>query len=177
MVDPMLTILPMAKTFHIGMYNNRNSLLPVCYYNRLPAKCEVDLVIILEPQIGSGTTVSATIDLLKEWNEPNLRIKVVSIIASRQGCIHVLQQHPDIELIVVGIDDTFDEKTGDIIPGLGDVGDRLYNTYEVDHHLLSKASLEEQSSTLYEGDDGEANPIVERNGKHQKTKKRQKLKR
>ena len=54
-------------------------------------------------------------------------IKVVSIIASMPGLERVLQQCPGLEVFVGAADSGLD-KRGFIVPGVGDAGDRLYNT-------------------------------------------------
>jgi uracil phosphoribosyltransferase len=36
------------------MYRNKQSLLPVQYYNKLPKECNADVAIILEPVIATG---------------------------------------------------------------------------------------------------------------------------
>lgn len=141
MLDPMLTVLPMATVHHIGMYRNPESLLPVLYFNKLPPKCESDVAIVLEPQIGTGATVIAVVDLLKEWfstreaaangnggggsSAPRPRIKVVSVIASREGVDKVLAAHPDIHVVVAAVDDGLDNNLP--VPGFGDPGNRMYN--------------------------------------------------
>ena len=38
MVDAMLELLPNSDVFHIGMFRNEASLLPVQYFNKLPKK-------------------------------------------------------------------------------------------------------------------------------------------
>ena len=68
MVDAFQTVLPQSAVHHIGMYNNKSvSLLPVLYFNKLPAHSGADVVLILEPQIATAGTVRATVDLIKEW--------------------------------------------------------------------------------------------------------------
>ena len=41
-------------TLLIGMYRNKQSLVPVQYYNKLPKECNVNVAIILEPVIATG---------------------------------------------------------------------------------------------------------------------------
>lgn len=36
------------------MYRNKQSLLPVQYYNKLPKECNADVAIVLEPVIATG---------------------------------------------------------------------------------------------------------------------------
>ncbi|KAH9117022.1 hypothetical protein LEN26_005502 [Aphanomyces euteiches] len=119
MVEPMLDLLPNARVYHIGMYRNKNSLLPVQYYNKLPKECHID----------SGTII-ATVAILKVWGVS--QIKIISTIASKDGLKDLYTKHPDVEVIVAAIDETLSE-SGLIVPGLGDAGDRQFDT-DV-HHL------------------------------------------
>lgn len=126
LVDSMLTILPMATVHHIGMYNNPETLLPVLYYNKLPSSCSSDSVFILDVQIGSGATLIATIDIVKEWCGPaKSKVKVISLVTSKIGLAKVSMAHPDVEIYVAAVDDN--DETGLPIPGLGDPGNRMFN--------------------------------------------------
>ncbi|KAL3668702.1 hypothetical protein V7S43_005998 [Phytophthora oleae] len=125
MVDPMLDLLPNATVHHIGMYRNKQSLLPVQYYNKLPKECNVDVAIILEPVIATAGTILATLAVLKTWGVE--KIKIVSTIASKQGLQEVCAKNPDVEIFLAAIDDDLSED-GYILPGLGDAGDREFQT-------------------------------------------------
>uniref|UniRef100_K3WUJ9 uracil phosphoribosyltransferase n=1 Tax=Globisporangium ultimum (strain ATCC 200006 / CBS 805.95 / DAOM BR144) TaxID=431595 RepID=K3WUJ9_GLOUD len=125
MVDPMLDLLPNAVVHHIGMYRNKHSLLPVQYYNKLPKECNVDVAIVLEPVIATAGTIIATVAILKTWGVE--KIKIVSTIASKQGLQDLFSKHPDVEVFLGAIDDALTEE-GYIFPGLGDAGDREFQT-------------------------------------------------
>jgi len=125
MVDPMLDILPRAQVLHIGMYKDRKSLVPTLYYNKLPKECHVDQVIILEPVIATASTLSAVIDIIKEWGAEN--IDVISMLASQAGLENLFASHPSVKVHVAGIDQNVSDD-GFIVPGVGDVGDRLFDT-------------------------------------------------
>ncbi|KAG1704136.1 hypothetical protein DVH05_006147 [Phytophthora capsici] len=103
MVEPMLDLLPNATVHHIGMYRNKQSLLPVQYYNKLPKECNVDIAIILEPVIATAGTILATLAVLKTWGVE--KIKIVSTIASKQGLQEVCAKNPDVEIFLAAIDD------------------------------------------------------------------------
>jgi uracil phosphoribosyltransferase len=127
LVDSMLTIVPMATVYHIGMYNNPESLLPVLYYNKLPSECNSDAIFVLDVQIGSGATLIATIDIIKEWCGPKkAKIKVITLVSSRMGLAKVGIAHPDVEIYLAAIDDS--SETGLPLPGIGDPGNRLYGS-------------------------------------------------
>jgi len=131
MVEPMLDILTTAQVLHIGMYRSKESLLPVLYYDKLPSEMTVDRAIVLEPLIATSGTLSAVIDILKDRGLDD--IHVISVVASRTGISKLLKMHPTIQLHIVAIDDTLNED-GLIVPGVGDVGDRLFNTKPTLHN-------------------------------------------
>ncbi|OQR83614.1 uracil phosphoribosyltransferase [Achlya hypogyna] len=125
MVEPMLDLLPNARVHHIGMYRNKNSLLPVQYYNKLPKDCNVDVAIILEPVIATAGTIIATVAILHVWGVS--QVKIISTIASKAGLKELFAKHPSVEVIVAAIDENLSEE-GYIVPGLGDAGDRQFDT-------------------------------------------------
>ncbi|TMW62898.1 hypothetical protein Poli38472_005516 [Pythium oligandrum] len=125
MVEPMLDLLPNAAVHHIGMYRNKHSLLPVQYYNKLPKQCDLDVAIVLEPVIATAGTIVATVAILKTWGVT--KIKVISAVASKPGLQDLLSKHPEVEVIVAAIDEALTEE-GYIFPGLGDAGDRQFQT-------------------------------------------------
>jgi uracil phosphoribosyltransferase len=64
-----------------------------------------------------------------QWGVPE--IHVLSVIASRRGLAELLKAHPDVHVTLGKIDDGLsDDGRGDVLPGLGDAGDRLFGTGE-----------------------------------------------
>ena len=49
------------------------------------------------------------------------------MIASPQGVEKIFSEFPDVTLILASIDSHLNER-GYIVPGMGDAGDRIYNT-------------------------------------------------
>ncbi|CAH1758799.1 15170_t:CDS:2 [Entrophospora sp. SA101] len=125
-VNAFQELIPTARVLHLGIFREKISLQPVEYYNKLPSEPNIDQVIVLEPMIATGGTANATINILKDWGIKN-KIKFISVCASRQGIEHILKMHTDVEIFVGVVDEILDEH-GYIIPGLGDAGDRLYDT-------------------------------------------------
>ena len=39
------------------MYREKSSLVPILYYNRLPAEVDSDIAIVLEPMIATGAWI------------------------------------------------------------------------------------------------------------------------
>ncbi|KAL3772628.1 hypothetical protein ACHAWU_006054 [Discostella pseudostelligera] len=125
MVDPMLELIDNATVHHIGMYRNSKSLMPVQYYNRLPKICDVDVAYILDPLIATSATVISVVGMMKKWGVST--IHVLSVIASRKGLSELLKYHPDVHVTIGHVDEALNEE-GDLVPGLGDAGDRLFGT-------------------------------------------------
>jgi uracil phosphoribosyltransferase len=54
-------------------------------------------------------------------------VRLIALIAAPVGIARIHRDHPDVHIVVAGIDRELNEK-GYIVPGLGDAGDRLYGT-------------------------------------------------
>jgi uracil phosphoribosyltransferase len=125
MVDGMIKLLPMAKVGHIGLYREPDTLRPVQYYCKLPDDAADREIVILEPMLATGGSAAAAINLLKEKGVR--AIKIMCLIASKQGIETINARHPDVEIYCAAVDDKLNEH-GYIVPGLGDAGDRLFGT-------------------------------------------------
>lgn len=53
MTEALLELLPDSPVYHVGMYRNPGSNIPVQYYNRLPKGHPSDVALILDPIIAS----------------------------------------------------------------------------------------------------------------------------
>ena len=58
---------------------------------------------------------------------PLEHIKCICIIAAPEGIENIQKKFPEIEIITAAIDERLNEH-GYIIPGMGDAGDRIFNT-------------------------------------------------
>lgn len=124
MVDPMLELVCNATVHHIGMYRSK-SLMPVQYYNRLPKQCDVDVAYIMDPLIATSNTIISVVSILKRWGVSE--IHVISVIASKAGLSELLKYHPDVRVTIGTVDEEL-SADGNLLPGLGDAGDRLFGT-------------------------------------------------
>jgi uracil phosphoribosyltransferase len=66
MTDSFLELLPNAGVHHIGIYKKRGQAMPVQYYNRLPPVCDCDVAFLLDPVIGTASTVKSVVGMLKK---------------------------------------------------------------------------------------------------------------
>ena len=128
--DEAVDILPQATIRHIGMYRDEKTLKPVWYYNKVPMPVETPekyYVYITDPMLATGNSLIEAIRLYVEKGIPETNISCVCMISSPQGIENVFKEFPSINLIVAAIDSHLNER-GYIVPGMGDAGDRIYNT-------------------------------------------------
>lgn len=125
MVNGVLSMMPNAEVWHIGLLRDEKTLEPVEYYSRLPVSPTVDLCLVLDPMLATGGSAVMAVDILKRWGAK--RIKFVGVIASSEGVERLTTVHPDVPLYLAAIDDHLNE-SGLIVPGLGNAGDRQFGT-------------------------------------------------
>jgi len=127
MTEAMLELLPNAAVHHIGMYRMSGCEVPIQYYNRLPKDRVADVCYVLDPLVGSGITMCATVGQLKKWGCS--KIVVISLITTPTGLDALKAEHPDVSVFTVEANDglSTDPATfGKVLPGLGDASDRQF---------------------------------------------------
>jgi uracil phosphoribosyltransferase len=128
MVDSARDLVPYATVYHLGLYRDEVTHLPVSYYRKLPDVLPYDLTIVLDPMLATAGSATAAVTELKahgaKW------IKYVGLIAAPEGVELMVREHPDVDIHVARLDRELDGNKF-IRPGLGDAGDRMFGT--VDH--------------------------------------------
>jgi len=94
------------------------------YYDRV-GDCKGKTVILVDPMVATGGSLCDAIEVVKAKGADT--IVTLNIIASPEGIEQVESKHRDVKIIIAQIDQKLDENKF-IIPGLGDAGDRAYNT-------------------------------------------------
>lgn len=128
--DEAIDILPQACIRHIGMYRDEKTLKPVWYYNKVPMEApnpEKFHIIITDPMLATGNSLLGAIELYANKGIPQKNIKVICIIAAPEGLANIQKNFPEVEIITAAIDSHLNEQ-GYIVPGMGDAGDRIFNT-------------------------------------------------
>ena len=125
MVEGIWEMMPSAEVWHIGLFRDERTLKPVEYYNKLPVDPTVHVCLILDPMLATGGSASEGISRVKKWGVN--KISLLCIIAAPEGITKVQQNHPDVDIFVCAIDECLNENAY-IVPGLGDAGDRIFNT-------------------------------------------------
>lgn len=125
LVEPLQELLPEAEVWHLGMYRDEATSQPVEYYCKLREGNPCDIAFVLDPMLATGGSVLSAIETLKRWGCRDVR--VLSVIASRPGIDRLAREHPDVRVFVCAIDAQLNDRNF-IVPGLGDAGDRIFNT-------------------------------------------------
>lgn len=125
-------LLPFANVHHIGMYRDEETLEPVWYYDkRKEIKKDKNkvFVIILDPMLATG---NSAIDAIKNFVSKGVlkqNITFMSLISSPEGIEKVSSAFPEVKIVTSALDRALNSK-GYILPGLGDAGDRIFNTID-----------------------------------------------
>ena len=126
MVDGLLSLVPVAKVGHIGMYRDPDTHEPVEYYSKMPVDIEERIVSLVDPMLATGGSAADAITLLK--NKYGCRhIRLMNLVAAPEGIARVQKEHPDVDIYVAAVDECLNDHAY-IVPGLGDAGDRIFGT-------------------------------------------------
>ena len=125
MLEGALALLPDATVGFMGLQRDEETTEPVEYYVNLPRNLQEYLVLVLDPMLATGGSLSATLSKLKEYGAR--WISCLHAVAAAPGVERVTEEHPDASFYTAAVDPELNDRAF-IVPGLGDAGDRLYGT-------------------------------------------------
>lgn len=117
-------LIPQAEVWHLGFYRDESTLQPVGYYQKF-SDSPPEMAFILDPMLATGGSAIESINRIKKWGVG--KIAILCLIAAPEGIDKVSASHPDVDIFTCAIDDHLNENAY-IVPGLGDAGDRIFNT-------------------------------------------------
>ena len=118
MVNGICNLIPTVKVAHVGLYRDEETLKPHVYFEKYPKGIEDAIVMIVDPMLATGGSAVAAIDMVKQQGAKNIRL--VCLVGVPEGVAAVENAHPDVDIYLAALDD--------IVPGLGDAGDRIFGT-------------------------------------------------
>lgn len=124
MLDPLIDTFPKATSGFLAMARDEKTHEPILYYDKVP-ECKGKIVVLLDPMVATGGSLADAIAFVKKHNPKH--IISLNIIGAPEGLKVIEDNHSDIDLFIAQIDEKLNEDKF-IIPGLGDAGDRAYNT-------------------------------------------------
>lgn len=124
MLESVMQTLPGVSAGFLAMKRDETTHESKLYYDRLP-DCKGKIILLVDPMVATGGSLCDAIELIQK-REP-LRILTLNIIGSPEGLERVNAAYPEVDIFIAQIDKGLNSDKY-IIPGLGDAGDRSYNT-------------------------------------------------
>lgn len=125
MLDAVLSMIPFASTGFIGIYRDKFIHSTVEYYFKMPSDVQGKMAILCDPLVATADTAIAAIERLKSYEVG--KIKILTILVSDFAVQKIGEMHPDVEIYTLAVEKEMND-LGYLVPGLGDAGDRLYQT-------------------------------------------------
>ena len=133
-VEGLLKAFPAARQGVISASRDENAGMdeegsfPISVeYVKLPEIRPEDTVIIADPMLATGSTLSTVLGHLLDGEADPEQLLVLSAVSAPDGLERIDREFPGAKLVTVSIDDHLNEE-GFIVPGLGDAGDRAFRT-------------------------------------------------
>lgn len=125
MLDTARRLLPDAPVGFAGLRRDEETAHAVWYLDSMPADLTGRHVIILEPMVATGGTLTSVISDVV--GRGAVAVVIVSLICSDPG-LAVLERcpHSDLVTVVAAARDPGLNDRSYIVPGLGDAGDRAF---------------------------------------------------
>lgn len=124
LLQSVLTLVPDATIGFAGVQRNEETAEPMEYYTKFPA-LDSARVLILEPMLATGGSLSWAIDKVEENGARD--IVACCVVAAPEGVEVMETRHPEVRIVAAALDRELNPNFY-IAPGLGDMGDRLFGT-------------------------------------------------
>ncbi|MBL6839087.1 MAG: uracil phosphoribosyltransferase [Puniceicoccaceae bacterium] len=125
MLDPAMGIIPGSSVGYIGLERDEATAVASCYYAKMPDLSTSSQVFVLDPMLATGGSAAQCVKQIKAHGAKH--VTMVCIISAPEGIAAFEAAHPDVPIIAGKIDRALNDQKY-ILPGLGDFGDRLFNT-------------------------------------------------
>jgi uracil phosphoribosyltransferase len=124
MLDAVLEMIPNCKVGFAGVQRDEETASPQEYYARLPDLSAAS-VLILEPMLATGGSLSWAVDKVKSSGAKD--ITALCVVTAPDGVKRMYEDHPNVHIVAAAHDRELNDQFY-IVPGLGDMGDRLFGT-------------------------------------------------
>ncbi len=125
LLDAVLDLLPQVKVGYAGVQRDEETAEPLEYYTKFPNPLDSAKVLILEPMLATGGSLSWAAARIKDHGARD--IAALCVVAAPEGVARMERDHPDVRVVAAALDEGLTPAFF-ITPGLGDMGDRLFGT-------------------------------------------------
>ncbi|SRR5579875_1580423 len=123
MVDQAHALLPEARVGFVGVVRDEETFSPVPYLEALPDDLSAQPVMVLDPMLATGGSMTHTIGLLRRRGARD--ITVLCVVAAPEGLAALEKAATFVRVFTAAVDERLNENAY-IVPGLGDAGDRQF---------------------------------------------------
>jgi uracil phosphoribosyltransferase len=99
----------------------------VMYYSKLPPDVGSKTIILCDPMLATGGSTIKAIESLLEKGVKEENIVFSNVVSCPEGLANLAKAHPLVRVVTACVDEGMNEDKY-IVPGLGDYGDRYFNT-------------------------------------------------
>lgn len=100
----------------------------VLYYSKLPPNVHQNHILLCDPMLATGGSAKMAIQTLTDqYQVPTQNIIFANMISCPEGLRAMADSYPEITIVTACVDPCLNEDKY-IVPGLGDYGDRFFNT-------------------------------------------------
>ena len=115
--------IPESRVGFVGVARNEETHQPVPYLESLPDDLTSLPVMVLDPMLATGGSMTHTVGLLQRRGATD--ITMLCVVVAPEGIAVLDKAAPNARLFTVAVDDGLNE-IAYIVPGLGDAGDRQF---------------------------------------------------
>ena len=124
LIDAVIDLIPDVAVGYAGVQRDEETARPMEYYTKFP-EMSGRTVLVLEPMLATGGSLSWAVERVKEAGAED--IVALCVVAAPEGAARMEREHPDVRVVTAAVDSHLNDHYY-IVPGLGDMGDRLYAT-------------------------------------------------
>jgi uracil phosphoribosyltransferase len=126
MLDCFLELVPEAAVGKILIQRNEETAEPQLFYDKLPPLAG-KTVVLLDPMLATGGSALCAVKVLLEQGAKIEDITFFNVVSCPEGLARFAEEAPGLKVVTGCIDEKLNEQKY-IVPGLGDYGDRFFNS-------------------------------------------------
>jgi uracil phosphoribosyltransferase len=123
MAEQALAMMPESQMGFVGLARDEVTLLPTSYMESLPKSLAGRSVYVLDPMLATGGSMLRTIELLTARGAND--VTAICALAAPEGLLMLAKSGLPVRVVTASVDEKLN-KSGFIVPGLGDAGDRQF---------------------------------------------------
>ncbi len=124
LLDAVVDMLPDVRVGYAGVQRDETTAQPQEYYTKFPnlRGCRV---LVLEPMLATGGSLAWACARVRDAGATD--VTALCVVAAPEGVARMEREHPEVRIVTAAHDRKLDDRFY-ILPGLGDMGDRLFGT-------------------------------------------------